>query len=97
MLTKIPFWRDVVLSSFSCEHCNILNNNIQSANKIQEQGVKLKLKVTNAADMNREMVKSDFATFKIPAIDFEIPPMTQKGCNLFWVFLHIFSTFIWGA
>ena len=82
MLTKIPFWRDVVLSSFSCEHCNVTNNSIQSANKIQEQGVRIKLNVSLVSDMNREMVKSDFATFKIPIVDFEIPAMTQKGRKL---------------
>ena len=81
MLTKIPFWRDVILSSFSCEHCNVTNNSIQSANKIQEQGVKIKLNVCTTSDMNRELVKSDFATFNIPILDFEIPAMTQKGRN----------------
>ena len=31
--------------------------------------------------MNREVVKSDYAIFRIPLIDFEIPPKTQKGCK----------------
>ena len=81
MLTKIPFWRDIVLSSFSCSHCNTINNSIQSANRVQEQGVKLKLKVVSTSDLNRELVKSDYATFRIPIVDFEIPALTQKGRN----------------
>ena len=29
--------------------------------------------------MNRSVVKSEFATVRIPELDFEIPPQTQKG------------------
>ena len=29
--------------------------------------------------MSRNVVKSEFATIKIPALDLEIPPQTQKG------------------
>jgi zinc finger protein len=80
MLTKIPFYRDVIISSFRCDHCHYNNNGIESANKIQEHGVKIKLTVNNVSDMNRELVKSDYATLRIPEIDFEIPPTNQKGC-----------------
>jgi zinc finger protein len=69
----------VIISSFSCDHCHIQNNSVESANKIQERGVKYKLLVSTEKDLNRELVKSDFATFKIPLIDFEIPAQTQKG------------------
>lgn len=30
-------------------------------------------------DLDRQVIKSDSATVQIPEIDFEIPPMTQKG------------------
>ena len=79
MLTRIPFYRDVVISSFTCENCGYQNNSTQSANKIQDLGVKIKLTVKNQQDLNRELVKSDYALFKIPSLDFEIQPMTQKA------------------
>lgn len=79
MLTRIPFYRDVVISSFNCEHCHVKNNSIESANKIQEMGTKIKLLVEEKADLNRELVKSDYATLTIPKVDFEIPAMSQKG------------------
>ena len=79
MLTKIPFYRDVVISSFQCDHCHLKNNSIESANKIQSHGIRLKLIVVDEKDMNRELVKSDSASLSIPAIDFEIPANTQKG------------------
>lgn len=79
MLTRIPFYRDVVISSFNCEHCHVKNNLIESANKIQDQGTIIRLLVDTKTDLNRELVKSDFATLTIPLIDFEIPCKTQKG------------------
>ena len=81
MLTRIPFYRDVIISSFECEHCHFKNNGIESANKIQEHGVRIKLTVSREADLNRELVKSDHATLSIPEIEFEIPPTNQKGCK----------------
>lgn len=81
MLTRIPFYRDVVISSFSCDHCHYINNGIESANRIQQNGVRYKLIVSDAKDLNRELVKSDHALFKIPLVNFEIPEGSQKGCN----------------
>lgn len=79
MLTKIPFYRDVIISSFRCEHCHVNNTSIESANKIQEMGTRIKLLVEEKSDLNRELVKSDYATLTIPKVDFEIPAMSQKG------------------
>ena len=81
MLTKIPFYRDVIISSFQCDHCHFTNNSIESANRIQENGVRINLTVETELDLNRELVKSDYATLSIPEIDFEIPPTNQKGCE----------------
>lgn len=39
LLTKVPFFREIIVSSFSCEHCGWSNTEIQSAGKIQDQGV----------------------------------------------------------
>ncbi|KAB1254816.1 Zinc finger protein ZPR1 [Camelus dromedarius] len=74
LLTKIPFFREIIVSSFSCEHCGWNNTEIQSAGRIQDQGVRYTL-----TDMNREVVKTDFATTRIPELDFEIPAFSQKG------------------
>lgn len=83
MLTRIPFYRDVVISSFSCDHCHYINNGIESANRIQQNGVRYKLIVSDTKDLNRELVKSDYALFKIPLVNFEIPEGSQKGCKFF--------------
>ncbi|XP_012513800.1 PREDICTED: zinc finger protein ZPR1 [Propithecus coquereli] len=79
LLTKIPFFREIIVSSFSCEHCGWNNTEIQSAGRIQDQGVRYTLTVRALKDMNREVVKTDSATTRIPELDFEIPAFSQKG------------------
>ncbi|XP_056096179.1 zinc finger protein ZPR1 [Rhinichthys klamathensis goyatoka] len=79
LFTKIPFFKEIIISSFTCPHCNWTNTEIQSAGRIQEQGVLYTLQVKTKQDMNREVVKSDSASTRIPQLDFEIPPFTQKG------------------
>ncbi|XP_072885935.1 zinc finger protein ZPR1 [Hemitrygon akajei] len=79
LLTKIPFFREIIVSSFACDNCGWVNNEIQSAGKIQEQGVRYTVHVSSRQDLNREVVKADSASTKIPELDFEIPPFTQKG------------------
>ncbi|XP_020488764.2 zinc finger protein ZPR1 [Labrus bergylta] len=79
LLTKIPFFKEVIVSSFSCANCGWSDTEIQSAGRIQDQGVSYTLTVKSKQDLDREVVKSDSATTRIPELDFEIPPFTQKG------------------
>ena len=47
LLTKIPFFKEVILMSFSCPHCHFKNNEIQSGGSIADKGCKCALKVTS--------------------------------------------------
>lgn len=78
LLTKIPMFREVLVSSFSCPHCNYADSGIQSASAIQDCGVKYTLQVKCSKDLNRQVVKSDSASVLFPEIGFEIPS-GQKG------------------
>lgn len=79
LLTKVPFFREIIVSSFSCASCGWSNTEVQSAGRIQDQGVRYSLKVKTKQDLNREVVKADSAAARIPELDFEIPAFTQKG------------------
>lgn len=79
LLTRIPFFKEIIVSSFSCPHCRWSNTEIQSAGRIQDQGSCYTLRVQSKQDLDREVVKADCATTRIPELDFEIPPFTQKG------------------
>lgn len=65
--------------SFSCEHCGLQNNEIQSGAEIKEKGMKLTLVVKTVKDLNRRIVKSDYSSVRIDELDFEIPVKSQKG------------------
>jgi len=79
MYTKIPMFKEIILSSFSCEACGFRNNEVQFGGKLCDFGCKYTLAVEDWDGLNRSVVKSEFATIKIPELDFEIPPQTQKG------------------
>uniref|UniRef100_A0A8V5H660 Zinc finger protein ZPR1 n=1 Tax=Melopsittacus undulatus TaxID=13146 RepID=A0A8V5H660_MELUD len=79
LLTRIPFFREVIVSSFTCGSCSWANTEIQAAGRIQERGVRYSLTVSSRQDMDRQVVKTDCATARIPELDFEIPAFSQKG------------------
>lgn len=79
MMTKIPFFREVIISSFECPHCHLKNSELGSAMEVAAQGVEFDLKVKDGLDLNRLVVKSDYAAIRIPELDLEIPQQTQKG------------------
>ncbi|KAJ8925894.1 hypothetical protein NQ315_009746 [Exocentrus adspersus] len=79
LLTKIPFYKEVVLMSFTCDLCGYQNNEIQSGAALSEKGVRYTLYVSSERDLNRQVVKSDYTSIKLVEIDFEIPCKSQKG------------------
>jgi len=73
LLTYIPYFREVIVVSFFCNHCGNRNNEIQSAGQIQPKGCIYTVHVTNVEDLNRQVVKSEYATITIPEIQLTIP------------------------
>ncbi|KAH9537832.1 hypothetical protein CY35_16G072800 [Sphagnum magellanicum] len=81
LLTRIPHFREVVLMAFECPHCNERNNEIQFAGQLEPNGCQFTLKVpiSNRKVLDRQVVKSDSATIKVPELEFEVPPEAQRG------------------
>ncbi|XP_028032093.1 zinc finger protein ZPR1 [Bombyx mandarina] len=79
LLTRIPHYKNVVIMSFSCEECGYQNNEIQPGGEYEEFGVRWKLRVESQQDLNRQVVKSDYTSVRIPELDFEIAAQSQKG------------------
>lgn len=73
LLTRIPFFREIILMSFFCAHCNFKNAEIQSAGEIQQKGSRYELRLTSMADFARQMVKSDTCVAKFIEMDLEVP------------------------
>jgi zinc finger protein len=78
MLTNIPFFKDILVVSFTCPHCNYRNNEIQNAGVLAELGHKLTLTVTSREDLDRDICRGEFATTFIPELQLEIP-FNKKG------------------
>ncbi|KAL8158910.1 hypothetical protein V2J09_000447 [Rumex salicifolius] len=81
LLTLIPHFRKILLSAFECPHCGERNNEVQFAGEIQPRGClyTLNFPAGDIKMLNRQVVKSESATIKIPELDFEIPPESQRG------------------
>lgn len=80
LLTKIPFFKEVVISSFACEHCGHRDNEIMNTSSIQKNGAKSSFKMTDPRDLQRNMIRSQYCNVRIEELDFEIPALkTNKG------------------
>jgi zinc finger protein len=79
LLTMIPHYREVILTSFSCDNCGLKNNEVQSGSRVQEVGVRFKCRIATVEGLGRQVVKSDHATVTVPEIELEIPSNSQKG------------------
>ncbi|RXK34925.1 zinc finger protein [Tremella mesenterica] len=74
LLTSIPYFKEIVLSSFQCDSCGWRDTEIQSAGEIQEKGVNFTVHLLRQEDLNRQLVKSATSTVTLPDLQLTIPP-----------------------
>ncbi|KAH9852116.1 zf-ZPR1-domain-containing protein [Lenzites betulinus] len=74
LLTSIPYFREIIVMSFRCEHCGFNNNEVQSAGEIRPEGAMYTIHVLAREDLNRQIVKSNTCTVIIPEFELTIPP-----------------------
>ncbi|KAI4205739.1 MAG: hypothetical protein LQ350_000236 [Teloschistes chrysophthalmus] len=89
LLTKIPYFREVILMSFSCDHCGFSNTEVKSAGEIQERGAKYSLDVRDVEDLQRQIVKSDTSVFRLEDLDIEMPAGHSQLTNVEGILLDI--------
>ncbi|EIM86612.1 zf-ZPR1-domain-containing protein [Stereum hirsutum FP-91666 SS1] len=77
LLTSIPYFREVIIMSFRCEHCGFENNEIQSAGSIRPEGTVYTARILARSDLDRQVVKSATCTVTLPEYELTIPP--SKG------------------
>ncbi|KAL3479308.1 ZPR1 zinc-finger domain-containing protein [Aspergillus californicus] len=73
LLLRVPFFRDIILESFECEHCYFKDNSVKSAGQIQEKGSVYTLDVQNEVDLQRQVIRSDVSLFKLESLGIEMP------------------------
>jgi zinc finger protein len=88
LLTRIPYFREIVVMSFACPHCYARSAEVQPANDLSEKACKVTLRVAGGAagdfaatkaDLNRQVIKSETGRVEIPELEFEIPPNEKRG------------------
>ncbi len=47
MLTRIPFFKEVIISSFCCDECSYSDREVQFGGQIQEKGIKITVNIQN--------------------------------------------------
>jgi zinc finger protein len=78
LLTRIPYFRDIVIMSFECPHCFARSAEVQPANELAPKASRTTLSVNPAdvaaikADLNRQVIKSETCRVLIPEVEFEI-------------------------
>ena len=75
----IPHFREVLISSFECPHCGHRDNDVSFAGALADFGVRYELNVINNISFNRQVVKSEWATIRVPEAELEIPPAAQRA------------------
>lgn len=73
LMTKIPFFKEVIVTSFECDACGNKNTEVTFGGKIADYGSKIEFLVDKEDSFKRDIVKSEFASIEIPEIGLEIP------------------------
>jgi zinc finger protein len=81
LLTKIPFFREIIISSFYCDECGFRNNEVQFGGKLPDFGVQMLFRVMRREDLNRELIKSEHTVIHFQEIDLEIPANGKAEIN----------------
>lgn len=70
-LTQVPHFKEVVIMATTCERCGHRTNEVKSGSGIEPRGVRLELRVREAADLNRDVLKSETCTVEVPELELE--------------------------
>lgn len=71
-ITDIPHFKEVIIMSLVCENCGYKSNEVKGGGAIPKFGTKITLRVSNADDLAREVLKSDTAGLEIPELELEL-------------------------
>jgi zinc finger protein len=78
-IIEIPYFKEITIMSFNCEHCGVKNSDVKAGGGITEKGILITLDVKSENDLKREVFKSDTAGVKIPELELEIDYGTLGG------------------
>lgn len=76
-VATIPFFSEIIIMAFSCDHCGWRSSEIKQGGGIPEKATKIVFTALGPEDMNRDMFKSDTVAVALPECGIELEPGTQ--------------------
>ena len=78
--SSIPFFKEIIIIAFVCDHCGYRNSEIKEGGGMSEKAKKITIKVEKPEDLNRDIFKSGSCYLRIQELDFEMEPGTLGSC-----------------
>jgi len=48
LLTKIPYFKEIIIMAFDCPHCGYRNSEVQSGQALADHGIRIEVNVTTS-------------------------------------------------
>ncbi|KAF7288707.1 Zinc-finger protein ZPR1 [Mycena chlorophos] len=77
LLTSIPYFREVIVMSFRCEHCGWQNNEVQAASTIRPEGTIYTARILTRQDLDRQIVRSPTCEIYLAEYELTLPPSSR--------------------
>jgi len=78
-MVEIPHFKQVVIMSTVCDHCGYRSNEVKTGGEVPEKGKRITLKVENATDLGRDILKSESCALECPELSLSVNPGTLGG------------------
>ena len=91
LLTKIPFFKEVIIINFYCDHCGFKNNDCDFSGSLNPKGVKINFNVLKIEDLGRDVIRSKHCSIYIPELELEIPSSGKDKISTIEGFLQNFK------
>jgi zinc finger protein len=75
----IPYFKEVVVMSFTCDNCGYKNNEVKAGGAVAPTGRRIAVLIRNKEDLSRDVLKSETAGLYVPEIDLEVVPGSLGG------------------
>ncbi|KAI9828156.1 MAG: nucleolar zinc-finger protein [Thelocarpon impressellum] len=78
-MVDIPHFKEVIIMSTVCDHCGYRSNEVKTGGKVPLLGRRITLKVEEADDLARDILKSESCAFSCPELSLSVNPGTLGG------------------
>ncbi len=78
-LVDIPHFKEVIIMSTVCDHCGYKSNEVKTGGEIPSTGRKITLRVEDAEDLARDILKSESCAMSVPELNLQLHPGTLGG------------------